>query len=516
MANKTDFNIELYNEHEVQVCDLDEINILQVENNQEDHFNAELNEVMYTLTPDKVSSEYLNDPNNMSTVTKKGTIRKRKTYSTPLIERKKFKKEQIRIKHKLKPPCVTCKKQCFINIPENLRQTINDQYWGMTKQERKVYLLNTIKRHDVKRRRGTNLKQRNWSFSYYFSDKDGIKVNVCKHFFITTLGYTKANDRFILDVCSKQNDKSAIIPSPNEIHFTARNKIDQETIIKHINYFNPMVAHYRREHAPHRRYLPNEINASEMYNDFMEKHPEFKCSYDVYRKTMSMNVSFSKLGHEECELCEEFTQHKSTHTSDIDNCTVCKKWFNHKENYTAAREKYTDHGKRQFTNEIRVSVDLQKVIMLPRMDNFKAAIFTKRIICFNESFVPIGPRSDIKPLAIIWNEGVAGRKQEDLTSCFYQYFIFNKRIDNHIIWLDNCSAQNKNWCFLTFLIYIINSKDIDAKEINLYYFQPGHSFMSADSFHHQVELSMKKMGKIYDFFDFEKCIRNSNTGRVDV
>lgn len=86
---------------------------------------------------------------------------------------------------------------------------------------------------------------------------------------------------------------------------------------------------------------------------------------------------------------------------------------------------------------------------------------------------------------------------------------------DHIIWLDNCSAQNKNWCLLTFLIYIVNSEEIDANVINLFYFQPGHSFMSADSFHHQVELSMKKMGKVYDFFDFDMCIRNCNKGRVD-
>jgi len=64
--------------------------------------------------------------------------------------------------------------------------------------------------------------------------------------------------------------------------------------------------------------------------------------------------------------------------------------------------------------------------MLPRMDNFKAAIFTKRVIAFNESFVPIGPRSSIKPLAVIWHERVSGRKQEDLTSCYYAFFYFIK------------------------------------------------------------------------------------------
>lgn len=163
-----------------------------------------------------------------------------------------------------------------------------------------------------------------------------------------------------------------------------------------------------------------------------------------------------------------------------------------------------------------VSVDLQKVIMLPRMDNFKAAIFTKRVIAFNESFVPIGPRNSIKPLAVIWHEGVSGRKQEDLTSCYYAFFLFHKDMKKITIWLDNCSAQNKNWCFFTFLIFMINSQELETMVIDIFYFQPGHSFMSADSFHHQVELSMKHMGKIYDFYDYEKSIKNSNKGHVDV
>jgi len=28
--------------------------------------------------------------------------------------------------------------------------------------------------------------------------------------------------------------------------------------------------------------------------------------------------------------------------------------------------------------------------------------------------------------------------------------------------------------------------------------------MSADSFHHKIELSLKKTGKVYDFMDFEQ------------
>lgn len=70
----------------------------------------------------------------------------------------------------------------------------------------------------------------------------------------------------------------------------------------------------------------------------------------------------------------------------------------------------------------------------------------------------------------------------------FQFLLFNKDVKNISIWMDNCVAQNKNWCLLTFLIYVINSKEIETTEINLFYFEPGHSFMSADSFHHKVRI----------------------------
>ncbi|KAL1502881.1 hypothetical protein ABEB36_007959 [Hypothenemus hampei] len=40
--------------------------------------------------------------------------------------------------------------------------------------------------------------------------------------------------------------------------------------------------------------------------------------------------------------------------------------------------------------------------------------------------------------------------------------------------------------------------------------------MWADSFHHQVEMSLKKQKKVYDFADFEMCVSRANSGRVNV
>lgn len=155
--------------------------------------------------------------------------------------------------------------------------------------------------------------------------------------------------------------------------------------------------------------------------------------------------------------------------------------------------------------------------MLPRYESLKEVIFTGRIIAFNESFVPVGTKQkDKKPLAVIWHEGVAGRSKTDIISTFNAFFLCNRDEKHIILWLDNCSAQNKNWALMSFFVYIVNSDQVSLEKLEVKFFEPGHTFMSADSFHHQVEMSLKNKIKVYDFCDFEECVKKANSGKVNV
>ena len=60
--------------------------------------------------------------------------------------------------------------------------------------------------------------------------------------------------------------------------------------------------------------------------------------------------------------------------------------------------------------------------------------------------------------------------------------------------------------------------NIAAKEIILKFFETGHTFMSADSVHAGIEKEMQsqKHGNIYDFREFVKVVKNSNSRRMVV
>lgn len=232
-----------------------------------------------------------------------------------------------------------------------------------------------------------------------------------------------------------------------------------------------------------------------------------------------MNVSMAKLGTEECESCEEYKIHSKDHEEKKvhKDCEACLKWNNHIETAEKARNLYReDVLKNNEESTIYYSVDLQKVIMLPRLDMFKKSIFTLRIPIYNESFVPLGNRGENgqkNTVAFLWHDAMMGRSKDEIISTFYQFFKKKSDVKNIILWMDNCTAQNKNWGLLSFLLSVMDFEETTIETITFRFFEPGHTFMAADNFHHQVELSMKKAGdKLYDFSDFVNCVENAAEG----
>ena len=61
--------------------------------------------------------------------------------------------------------------------------------------------------------------------------------------------------------------------------------------------------------------------------------------------------------------------------------------------------------------------NLQKVSMLPRMEQFKETAFTRRLVALIHSFVPAGVSSAECPvIANLWHEAIAGRTVTEMAS----------------------------------------------------------------------------------------------------
>ncbi|XP_039282015.1 uncharacterized protein LOC120350888 [Nilaparvata lugens] len=452
------------------------------------------------------SQEATSSSTSASNFTKQGIPRKRRKFEKSVLQRKVEKNNELKNKHKVREGCLeSCRLQCRKNISEEDRVNINSQFWDLAYAERKSFVLNMCERLSVKRRTsGCDIEERESrknTYKYFLKNSEGQTKQVCKSFFLTTLGYEKKNDRFVFDVLN-MTPASSLQPKPDMRGRAtpANNCISKQEVCEHIESFNPVISHYRREHAPLRRYLPSDVNIKLMHKDFLMKFPNIQVSYDFYRKEVGKNnISFAVLGNEECETCESFEiEHLHKKYNLQSECTKCSEWKIHLDLAKTARELYKEHLRlyKNHDNTVCYTADLQKVIMLPRMESFKAVLFAKRLVAYNESFVPVGEKSKHKTFATVWHEGISGRKKEDIVSTFYAFFL----------WLDICAGQNKSWCFLSFLVFLVNSDRINAKEITLCYFIPGHTFMAADSFHHCVESALKKQIRTYDFDDFKEAV----------
>ncbi|KAG5887053.1 hypothetical protein JTB14_037850 [Gonioctena quinquepunctata] len=106
------------------------------------------------------------------------------------------------------------------------------------------------------------------------------------------------------------------------------------------------------------------------FDSFKQQFPSFIGSNDLYRKILKQeNICFVKLGHEECEDCEYYLLHNEDNLAP--DCAICQKWDEHIKKADKSRTRYKEYaGRKPVEGEIEFSVDLEKVIMLPRCDIF--------------------------------------------------------------------------------------------------------------------------------------------------
>ena len=108
--------------------------------------------------------------------------------------------------------------------------------------------------------------------------------------------------------------------------------------------------------------------------------------------------------------------------------------------------------------ELKVSADLQKVVMLPRMDQFKACVFSKRLIVFNETICELEKNSKREETLLFCGTRPS---QNAKTKTYPQHFTSTLKVlrdDKKLtLWLD------KNWRFFTMLFHKVNDPKYELK-----------------------------------------------------
>ena len=429
------------------------------------------------------------------------------------IRTSKQKAQRNLCKYKMLPVCQCRRKpSCASKICENRRAAIHTAFWKMNYNLRKAWIFSQVKLIPVARRRNnvSGDVSRNSTRSYTLTDESGSEQTVCKLFFLHTLGYK--NDKVItVTMSSAALGRVAVSPDKRGRHAPPHKMSPEvrERIVQHVESYRPCVSHYRREHAPNRRYLPSEISIKSMYDDFKSTHSLDKCSYETYCKIVAeLGISFTKLGEEQCDVCLLHDLHLPC--KDAQACEACAEWQQHIDNAKTARGLYQSDAAREQQDECAIiSTDMQKVMLLPRMPGIKTCAFTQRVVVFHQTFAPLEKQKSQPVIAVVWHEGISGRNAEDVASAYIAAIDSYRDCRDIIIWADNCSGQNKNWSLYTCLTTRVNQTDT-LDSVTIRYLEKGHTFMAADSFHSRVEASLKHTPSLFDITDLCNVIEHAS------
>jgi len=446
-----------------------------------------------------------------------------------------LKSSELRIPTEFRGCHPSCRLDCGTKFSQETREGLFKQYHTSEISLRHQLMLAWCKRYVTELRR-SNSKKRPENpvpfVHYHLPSMEGDKqelVRVCKNFFNGTFGWTKSNDtaqKWIQKVEKFQsvNDRRNRGPGVSS-HDTATWARRKEEIFQHILTYHPVQSHYRRENCPNAYFVSSEVTQLDMLNNFNESRTEdekvSRSTYMRVMKAMNVHIGNGKTNAPDCcEICQENTEHKKQTAQSIVHesidCQPCRDWAAHHARKVIARKFYENDRDHPQPNTVYVSADLMKVILLPYLRKYKAAAFTPRLVTYLEAYTPLGNAAGLLNYISVWHEAISGRRCWNLASSFYAFLIaVSVTYSDHegsitlVIWLDNCTSQNKNWTLFAWLLHWVN-KLKNIRKIILKFLEIGHSHMSADSTHGVVERLLRRAEQVHDFNHFIRTCQKAS------
>ncbi|CAH0715769.1 unnamed protein product, partial [Brenthis ino] len=216
--------------------------------------------------------------------------------------------EYVSVRKKLNPPkkirkgkdCLNkCVLKCSQKITDDERLSIFTDYYNLSSEEKRMFLLNnTSCLQPDRRRKGKNYENSKKKDSYqFFFMVNSVKIKVCKTFFCDTLAISQ---KPIYNV-HKTKNKVSNTPSPSKQgkHIKRATSEEDKLLVKeHINSFPRIPSYYCRKDSS-REYLECYLSIKKMYLLYViwiEEKNKLPVKEEVYRRIFcnDFNIYFQK------------------------------------------------------------------------------------------------------------------------------------------------------------------------------------------------------------------------------
>jgi len=380
-----------------------------------------------------------------------------------------------------------CRFKCAGVFDDVTRQTINEQHWCMTDDEKRQFYLTTTKRSKKARtRRADDCNRKKMSYEYYFYHPDEGRVRVCKEFYFKTLHIDSKR------VINAHKTKNLVTGTPRPYvrgKHTKKRSSQRDHIRRHIESIPTVDSHYCRKDS-NKTYLDGRMNLQILYEKYVDEctqNGEVPAKIHLYREVFNheYNIAFIKPKKDRCDMCE--SAKVGIDLSAEQQTKFAAHMRGKTETHTErAKDRNSDH------NQCTVCFDMQNVFALPlaNVSNF----FYKRKL--NVYHLTAHCSLSKQSYGALWPETMSGRSGNDIASalvCLLERLVNDHpdQLEEVVLWSDSCVPQNRNKIMTSAIMLFLQSHP-SIKVITQKFCEPGHSdIQEVDNVHSQLEKALQ-------------------------
>ncbi len=380
--------------------------------------------------------------------------------------------------------------RCY-EVNDAARDKCLNYFWALSSWEsKKAYIKGLIHSRRAMRRRKNTLSAdvsavKNEFYDCFVAREDGVKVKVCRRFFLNTLDISLS--QFYRWLSSSVCDPFAQDDDQN----VANNKPDprRDTAIEWIDQLPKVPSHYCRASSS-KQYVDSSFQSESHMHRLYTDYAKTKQQKPLCRQLFASILESKKVGihaprKDQCDLCSSHAAGNISQT-DYEDHIVKKE--------EARIAKYEAKNLCSDTTVV-VTMDVQSVLLAPKL--LASAVYYKRKLQVHN--LTIYRLNDSAVHLYVWHEADGGVTSNEFTSCISDYIrMLPATVTRVILISDGCAYQNRNRVLASCL------RDISLqgnRVIEQLYLEKGHTMMEADSVHSTLD-KLFKSAVIYTPSDY--------------
>ena len=388
-----------------------------------------------------------------------------------------------------------CNKNCSENVDISDRKEINAEYWSLTEEQKRLYIIDRIEQVKPKTKTETKtpISRRQNTNNYYLVSRS-VKINVCKPTFLSTLQISEKKVKVVL---KNKTESCSIIGDLRGKH-PPKNKLDDitvERVLEHLNSFPRTESHYCRKSSS-KEYIEDSSSFNlltlnkmyELYKEFIKERYGDDArivSQTFYeQKFRSLNLKIHRPKKDQCQYCNREKEEKKI---SADEKTISsedmKEHLKLKEEVRNLKNEYKKEAQNDPTMLV-IQFDLEQTLNVP-CSNVSSLYYKRKLRVYNLSVYDLGSSDGA---CIFWNETIAEKGSNEIASSLITYLTKikeKKDVKKLIMFSDACGGQNRNKYISAAMFYVLSKLDID--ELHHIFMVTGHSHMEVDNIHSKIE-----------------------------